>query len=48
MNQHLGYARRNQSGFTLLELLVVLVVLGLLAGIVAPKYFAQLLSLIHI
>lgn len=31
-----------QQGFTLLELLVVLVVLGLLAGIVAPKYFGQL------
>lgn len=29
-------------GFTLLELLVVLVVLGLLAGIVAPRYFNQL------
>lgn len=42
MNQRLCYARRTQSGFTLLELLVVLVVLGLLAGIVAPKYFAQL------
>jgi len=28
-------------GFTLLELLVVLVILGLLAGYVAPKYFAQ-------
>ncbi|HJR29449.1 MAG TPA: type II secretion system major pseudopilin GspG [Pseudomonas sp.] len=42
MNQHLRHARRTQSGFTLLELLVVLVVLGLLAGIVAPKYFAQL------
>ncbi|EJM64818.1 type II secretion system major pseudopilin GspG [Pseudomonas sp. GM55] len=42
MIQRLCYARRTQSGFTLLELLVVLVVLGLLAGIVAPKYFAQL------
>lgn len=34
--------RHAQQGFTLLELLVVLVVLGLLAGIVAPKYFSQL------
>lgn len=31
-----------QSGFTLLELLVVLVILGMLVGYVAPKYFAQL------
>ncbi|HET6720966.1 MAG TPA: type II secretion system major pseudopilin GspG [Rhodocyclaceae bacterium] len=30
------------SGFTLLELLVVLVVLGLLVSIVGPKYFGQL------
>jgi len=30
------------SGFTLLELLVVLVILGLLAGYVAPRYFAQI------
>lgn len=28
-------------GFTLLELLVVLVILGLLAGYVAPRYFSQ-------
>lgn len=34
--------RGDQSGFTLLELLVVLVILGLLVGYVAPKYFAQL------
>ncbi|NMG77449.1 type II secretion system major pseudopilin GspG [Aromatoleum diolicum] len=34
--------RARSRGFTLLELLVVLVVLGLLAGLVAPKYFSQL------
>lgn len=33
--------RLSNSGFTLLELLVVLVILGLLAGYVAPKYFSQ-------
>ncbi len=29
------------AGFTLLELLVVMVIIGLLAGYVGPKYFAQ-------
>lgn len=33
--------RARLRGFTLLELLVVMVILGLLAGYVAPKYFAQ-------
>lgn len=33
---------RRQSGFTLLELLVVMVIIGLLVGYVAPRYFAQL------
>jgi general secretion pathway protein G len=33
--------RRSSSGFTLLELLVVIVIIGLLAGYVAPKYFSQ-------
>lgn len=28
-------------GFTLLELLVVVVIIGLLAGFVAPRYFSQ-------
>ena len=32
---------RSSDGFTLLELLVVMVIIGLLAGFVAPRYFAQ-------
>ena len=35
-------ASRIPRGFTLLELLVVMVILGLLAGYVGPKLFAQI------
>ena len=32
---------KHAQGFTLLELLVVIVIIGLLAGYVAPRYFSQ-------
>jgi general secretion pathway protein G len=33
---------RRAAGFTLLELLVVIVIIGMLASYVGPKYFAQI------
>lgn len=35
-------ARVRQAGFTLLELLVVMVIIGLLAGYVGPRFFSQI------
>lgn len=34
-------SKRDMQGFTLLELLVVMVIIGLLAAYVGPKYFSQ-------
>jgi general secretion pathway protein G len=41
MIHHLNQPRKNQAGFTLVELIVVVIIIGLLAGLVVPQFIRQ-------
>lgn len=41
MSRPLSKNRKSEKGFTLMELLVVIVILGVLAGLVAPRIMSQ-------
>ena len=40
-NRFAARFRRSQSGFTLIEMMVVIVILGVLAGLVVPRFIDQ-------